>query len=105
MQAFEVVTRLGFAARGLMYAAIGWLAFASGRTEDTGGILAYLESHVGGILVAVMAGERADGDRHIGRPVDGVPVSGIERPVSSAMMARPWVFDVLPWSVAMPSVV
>ena len=55
MQAFEVVTRLGFAARGLMYAAIGWLAFASGRTEDTGGILAYLESHVGGILVAVMA--------------------------------------------------
>lgn len=55
MQAFEVVTRLGFAARGLMYGAIGWLAFASGRTEDAGGILAYLESHVGGVLVVVMA--------------------------------------------------
>ena len=55
MQAFEVVTRLGFAARGLTYAAIGWLAIASGRTEDAGGILGYLESRVGGVLVAVMA--------------------------------------------------
>jgi hypothetical protein len=55
MQAFEVVTRLGFAARGLMYGAIGWLAFTSGRTEDAGGILSYLESRVGGLLVAVMA--------------------------------------------------
>jgi hypothetical protein len=38
-----------------MYGAIGWLAFASGRTEDAGGILTYLESRVGGVLVAVMA--------------------------------------------------
>ena len=55
MQAFEVVTRLGFAARGLMYGAIGWLAIVSGRTEDAGGILGYLETRVGGVLVAVMA--------------------------------------------------
>ncbi len=55
MQAFEAVTRLGFAARGLMYGAIGWVAIAAGRTEDAGGILAYLESNVGGVLVAVMA--------------------------------------------------
>lgn len=55
MPIFEIVTRLGFAARGLMYAAIGWLAFASGRTEDAGGILAYLEGRAGGALMAVMA--------------------------------------------------
>jgi len=55
MQAFEAVTRLGFAARGLMYGAIGWLALVSGRTEDAGGILSYLESRAGAVLVAVMA--------------------------------------------------
>ncbi|HTU09652.1 MAG TPA: DUF1206 domain-containing protein [Allosphingosinicella sp.] len=55
MQAFEVVTRLGFAARGLMYGAIGWLAIVSGRTEDTGGILTYLERQAGAVLVAIMA--------------------------------------------------
>jgi hypothetical protein len=55
MQAFEVVTRLGFAARGLMYGAIGWLAIASGRTEDAKGILDYLEHRAGAVLVAVMA--------------------------------------------------
>jgi hypothetical protein len=55
MKAFEVVTRLGFAARGLMYGAIGWLAIASGRTEDAGGVLAYLESRAGAVLVTIMA--------------------------------------------------
>lgn len=55
MQTFEVVTRLGFGARGLMYGAIGWLAIASGRTEDAGGILTYLESRAGGLLIAIMA--------------------------------------------------
>lgn len=55
MQAFEVVTRLGFAARGLMYGAIGWLAIVSGRTEDAGGILGYLERRAGAVLVAIMA--------------------------------------------------
>ena len=55
MKAFEVVTRLGFAARGLMYGAIGWLAIASGRTEDAKGILDYLEHRAGAVLVAIMA--------------------------------------------------
>lgn len=55
MQVFEVVTRLGFAARGLMYGAIGWLAIVSGRTKDAGGILSYLESRAGAVVVAIMA--------------------------------------------------
>jgi hypothetical protein len=52
---FEAVTRLGFAARGLMYGAIGWLALRSGRTEDAGGVLAYLATGAGAAVVAVMA--------------------------------------------------
>lgn len=55
MKVFEAVTRLGFAARGLMYGAIGWLAFRSGRTEDASGVLAYLASGAGAAIVAVMA--------------------------------------------------
>jgi len=55
MPVFEVVTRLGFAARGLMYGAIGWLAIASGRTEDAKGILDYLEHKAGALLVVIMA--------------------------------------------------
>ena len=55
MTSFEAVTRLGFAARGLMYGAIGWLAFRSGRTENPGGILLYLATGPGAVLVAIMA--------------------------------------------------
>ena len=55
MTAFEAVTRLGFAARGLMYGAIGWLALRSGRTEDASGVLTYLATGRGAALVAVMA--------------------------------------------------
>lgn len=55
MKAFEIVTRLGFAARGLTYGAIGWLAIVSGRTEDAGGILSYLERQAGAVVVAIMA--------------------------------------------------
>lgn len=55
MTAFEVLTRLGFAARGFMYGAIGWLALASGRNEDAGGIIAYLETRAGTVVVAIMA--------------------------------------------------
>ena len=33
------------------------------------------------------------------------PVCAIERPVCFASSARPVTFEVLPWSVAMPSVV
>jgi len=49
------VTRLGFAARALVYGAIGWLALRSGRTEDAGGVLAYLATGAGAALVALMA--------------------------------------------------
>jgi len=52
---FEAITRLGFAARGLMYGAIGWLAFRSGRTEDASGVLSYLATGAGAVIVAVMA--------------------------------------------------
>lgn len=55
MKVFEAVTRLGFAARGLMYGAIGWLALRSGRTEDPGGVLNTLATGAGAALVAVMA--------------------------------------------------
>jgi len=55
MKPFEAVTRLGFAARALMYGAIGWLAFRSGRTEDASGILTYLAGGTGAVLVAIMA--------------------------------------------------
>lgn len=55
MPAFEVVTRLGFAARGLMYGAIGYLAVVSGRTEDAKGVIDYLGQRVGTLLVAIMA--------------------------------------------------
>lgn len=55
MPAFEVVTRLGFAARGLMYGAIGWLAIVSGRTEDAKGVIDYLGQRAGFVLVAIMA--------------------------------------------------
>jgi hypothetical protein len=55
VKAFEAVTRLGFAARGVMYGAIGWLALRTGRTEDAGGVLTYLATGAGAFLVAVMA--------------------------------------------------
>jgi hypothetical protein len=55
VKAFEAVTRLGFAARALIYGAIGWLALRSGRTEDAGGVLTYLATGAGAVLVAIMA--------------------------------------------------
>jgi hypothetical protein len=55
VKAFGALTRLGFAARGLMYALIGYLALRSGRTENAGGALDYLASGAGRLLVAVMA--------------------------------------------------
>jgi hypothetical protein len=52
---FEALTRVGFAARGIIYVLIGWLTLRSGRTEDGGGVLAWLASGSGRILLAVMA--------------------------------------------------
>jgi hypothetical protein len=39
---FELLARLGFASRGLMYILIGFLALRSGRSEDGAGVLRYL---------------------------------------------------------------
>jgi len=52
---FRMLTRFGFAARGLLYVLIGYLALRSGRTEDPGGILAYLAGSTGRLVVAAMA--------------------------------------------------
>lgn len=51
----ETFTRIGFAARGLMYFLIGYLALKSGRTEDGSGILNYLNGGSGKLLLALMA--------------------------------------------------
>jgi len=52
---FAAATRIGFAARGIMYGLIGWLALRSGRTEDGAGIIAWLDSGSGKLLLALMA--------------------------------------------------
>lgn len=53
--AMETLTRIGFAARGLMYVTIGWLALASGRAEDNQGAIATLAQGGGSPLLVVMA--------------------------------------------------
>ena len=52
---FETLTRAGFAARGVMYILIGFLALKFGRTEGSGGALEYLGSGSGQALLVVMA--------------------------------------------------
>ena len=52
---FVILTRIGFAARGLIYILIGYLALASGRTEDSAGILEYLNGGAGKLLLALIA--------------------------------------------------
>ena len=39
---FELLTRLGFAARGLLYIVVGILVLQAGRAEDPNGVLEYL---------------------------------------------------------------
>lgn len=51
----EMLTRVGFAARGIMYVVIGYLALRSGRSEDPSGALDYLAEGNGKALLAVMA--------------------------------------------------
>ncbi len=51
----ETLTRVGFAARGLTYFTIGFLALRSGRTEGSAGALAALNGGIGSALLAVMA--------------------------------------------------
>ena len=49
------LTRLGFAARGLLYLVIAYLIIRTGRTEDVSGALSYLGEGGGRILLTVMA--------------------------------------------------
>lgn len=51
----ELLTRMGFAARGVMYILIGYLALRLGRTEDGAGALEWLDSGGGRIVLIVMA--------------------------------------------------
>lgn len=51
----ETATRAGFAARGIMYLLIAFLALWSGRTEDGADALKLLESDAGRALLAAMA--------------------------------------------------
>ena len=51
----EMLTRIGFAARGIMYVIIGYLALRFGRSEDPSGALDYLAEGSGKILLAAMA--------------------------------------------------
>lgn len=49
------LTRLGFAARGLLYLVIAYLIIRTGRTEDVSGALSYLGEGGGRVLLIVMA--------------------------------------------------
>jgi Domain of Unknown Function (DUF1206) len=51
----ETMTRIGFAARGVMYILIGYLALRLGRTEDGAGALEWMSSGGGRIVLAAMA--------------------------------------------------
>lgn len=51
----ETLTRIGFAARGIMYLLIGWLALRLGRAEGSSGALEYISSGGGRILLWLMA--------------------------------------------------
>lgn len=54
---FELLTRLGFAARGLVYIVIGLLVLGSGRAEDPSGALEYLATGTGRwLLILIIAG-------------------------------------------------
>jgi hypothetical protein len=50
-----ILTRVGFAARGLLYIVIALLVISTGRTEDPSGALRYLGQGGGKVLLIVMA--------------------------------------------------
>lgn len=52
---FLLLTRIGFAARGLLYLIIGYLALKLGRTEDAGGALDWLSGKTGGMVLGAIA--------------------------------------------------
>ena len=55
-RAFELMTRVGFAARGLLYIVVGVLVIGTGRAEDLSGVLEYLGGGLGNVLLLAMAG-------------------------------------------------
>jgi hypothetical protein len=52
---FLLLTRIGFAARGVMYLLVAYLTLRLGRGADSGAVLAYLNSGAGRALLAGMA--------------------------------------------------
>ncbi|HYW16805.1 MAG TPA: DUF1206 domain-containing protein [Allosphingosinicella sp.] len=52
---FLLLTRVGFAARGLLYIIIGYLALKLGRTEDAGGALEHVSREAGGLVLGLLA--------------------------------------------------
>ena len=52
---FQRLTRLGFAARGLLYILIAALVILTGRTEDLTGALEYLGHGLGKLILAIVA--------------------------------------------------
>lgn len=52
---FQLWTRVGFFARGLLYIVIALLVLGTGRTEDLTGALEYLNEGVGRLLLMVLA--------------------------------------------------
>ena len=52
---FLLLTRIGFAARGLLYLIVGYLALKLGRAEDAGGALDWLQNKAGGLVLGALA--------------------------------------------------
>jgi hypothetical protein len=52
---FLLLTRIGFAARGLLYLIVGYLALQLGRAEDASGALDYVAHKAGGLVLAALA--------------------------------------------------
>lgn len=52
---FQIMTRIGFLARGLLYILIALLVIGAGRTEDLAGALDYLGNGIGRWMLVVVA--------------------------------------------------
>ena len=52
---FLLLTRIGFAGRGLLYLIVGYLALKLGRMEDAGGALGWLQGRGGGLVLGLLA--------------------------------------------------
>lgn len=52
---FLLLTRVGFAARGLLYLIVGYLALKLGQAEDAGGALEHVSREAGGPVLGLLA--------------------------------------------------